>query len=82
MNDGHDPLIIVQACATPWLSIESAVSGICSQWSELGLQFSIIRNSERCYTAEVLHEMYSDKKNYAYLLYLKSIIMDVERVNN
>lgn len=64
------------------LPIKNAVLIICTQWSKLGGHFSITRNSARCYTAEVLHEMYSDKKNYAYLLYLKNILTDVQRETN
>lgn len=32
LNDGHDPLKIVQSCQTRWLSIESTVNRIYEQW--------------------------------------------------
>lgn len=35
MNDGDEPLKIVQACRTRWLSLEIAVSRIVDQWTEL-----------------------------------------------
>lgn len=38
INDGHDPLKIVQSCTTRWLSIETAVTRIVEQWRELKTQ--------------------------------------------
>ncbi|MGL5028976.1 MAG: hypothetical protein ACRC6C_02580 [Wolbachia pipientis] len=81
INDGHDPLKIVQSCDTRWLSIESAVSRILAQWTELKVHFKIARLKEKCYTAEMLYNMYCDGKNHAYLLFLKPILSDVQRVN-
>ncbi|KAE9530031.1 hypothetical protein AGLY_011493, partial [Aphis glycines] len=46
MNDDHEPLKIVQACNTRWLSIESAVVRIINQWHEC---------KEKCYLAEMLY---------------------------
>ena len=37
--------------------------------------------SKRCYTAEILTEMYKDEKNLAVLLFLHSILVEVQRVN-
>ncbi|XP_031358443.1 zinc finger protein 862-like [Photinus pyralis] len=41
MNEGHNPLKIVRACQTRWLSIESAVSRIINQWDALKLHFQL-----------------------------------------
>lgn len=81
INDGEDPAKITQACATRWLSIESAVSRIHSQWLELKTHFGITRNQDKCYSAELLYQMFSDENNYAYLCFLKPILAEVNRVN-
>lgn len=81
INDGHNPHKIVQACQTRWMSIASAVKVICDQWLELKTHFEIARRSESCYASEMLYEMYCDDFNYVYLLFLKSILTETERVN-
>jgi len=48
---------------------------------ELKTLFGIARLKEKCYTAEVLYEMYSDDKNLAYLRCLKPILEEVQIVN-
>ncbi|EEC04835.1 hypothetical protein IscW_ISCW024214, partial [Ixodes scapularis] len=76
INEGEDPLKIVQACSTRWLSIERAVSRTVEQWLELKTHFEIARSSERCYNAEMLHAMYVDDINLAYLLFLKPLLTE------
>ncbi|KAH7957122.1 hypothetical protein HPB52_015559 [Rhipicephalus sanguineus] len=63
MNDGDEPLKIVQACRTRWLSLEIAVSRIVDQWTELKAHFEIARRTEKCYAAEVLYGMYENQIN-------------------
>lgn len=41
----------------------------------------MIRQRERCYLPETLYSMFSDEKNYAILSCLKSILIDVQKVN-
>ncbi|CAI6377060.1 unnamed protein product [Macrosiphum euphorbiae] len=81
MNDGHAPLKIVRACSTRWLSIESAVSRIIDQWLELKLHFQLDRSNEKCFTAEVLYDMYCNEPNLAFFLFLRPALADVQRVN-
>ncbi|CAF4956521.1 unnamed protein product [Pieris macdunnoughi] len=81
INDGHDPLKIVQSCQTRWLSIESAVARIYAQWLELKTHFNMAKLKERCYTAELLHGMYSDDANYAYISFMYPILTEINRVN-
>lgn len=50
INDGAEPLKIVQQSNTRWLSIEVAVSRILSQWLELQTHFKIFR-----FQSKVLH---------------------------
>lgn len=81
MNDGHEPLKIVRACNTRWLSIYTAVERIHAQWLELKAHFEIARLKEKCYSAEILYQMYCDDTNRIYVLFLKTILKDVNRVN-
>lgn len=81
-DDNLNPLKIVQACATRWLSIESAVSRIHTQWLELKSHFQIAKlNNEKCYMADLMHQMYCDDFNFAYICFLKHILIDVNKVN-
>lgn len=77
INEGKNP----NNCNTRWLSIEPAVDRILSQWLELKTHFEIVRLTEKCYTAELLYEMYSDEANHAYLLFLHPVLDDIQRVN-
>lgn len=81
INDGQKPLKIVQVCQTRWLSIESAVSRIYTQWLELKTHFSVAKVHERCHTAELLHSMYANDMNYAYISFLYPILIEINRVN-
>ncbi|CAH0559254.1 unnamed protein product [Brassicogethes aeneus] len=81
INEGHEPLKIVQSCQTRWLSIETAVIRILDQWLELKTHFGLARTQERCYTAETLYNMYCNDINYALLSFLRNILTDVQRVN-
>lgn len=81
MNDNHDPLKIVRSSNTRWLSIETAVSRILDQWLELKTHFSIAKLNDKCYTAELLHQMFSDDVNYAFLSFLRPILVDVQKLN-
>ncbi|KAE9524063.1 hypothetical protein AGLY_015544 [Aphis glycines] len=64
MNENHEPLKIVQACNTRWLSIETAVI-----------------EREECYSAEMLYTLYKDEHNLAYLLFLRPLLGEIQRVN-
>ncbi|KAG0434085.1 hypothetical protein HPB47_019361, partial [Ixodes persulcatus] len=56
MNDGDEPLKILQAWRTRWLSLETAVSRIVDQWTESKTHFKMARRPEKCYAAEELYE--------------------------
>lgn len=81
LNSGSLPLKIPRDCQTRWLSIQPAVQRILEQWLELKTHFQVTRLSEKCYTAEILYEMYSDEKNLAYLLFLNPVLIEVQQVN-
>ncbi|KAI8117933.1 hypothetical protein CVS40_10316 [Lucilia cuprina] len=65
LNNGQESLKIVRACDTRWLSIEVAVKRIVDQWFELKAHLS---------------ELYTDY-NLAYLLFLKPVLAEVQKVN-
>ena len=81
LNDGKSPLKIPMNCKTRWLSIEPAVERIISQWTELKAHFEITRRSEKCFMSEILHEMYCDERNLAFLLFLHPILKEIQQVN-
>lgn len=81
LNEGKSPLKIVRACDTRWLSIEPAIVRVLDQWIELKTHFDIVRISEKCYTAEILSQMFKDDTNHAYFLFLKPVLSEVQRVN-
>ncbi|XP_062141313.1 uncharacterized protein LOC133849326 isoform X2 [Drosophila sulfurigaster albostrigata] len=68
-------------CDTRWLSIEMAVTRILDQWHELKTHFGIAAMSEKCKTAKILYESFCDKKNYLYLVFLKPILQDMQKIN-
>jgi len=81
LNDGQEPLKILRATETRWLSIEPAVKRILDQWTELKAHFEISRVDDNCYTAELLHFMYRNKKNFIYLNFLYPISNMVQKTN-
>jgi hypothetical protein len=62
-------------------AIESAVVRIIDQWHELICNFDISRLNEKCFTAEMLYNMYLDERNLAFLLFLIPLLGDLQRVN-
>ncbi|KAL0860066.1 hypothetical protein ABMA27_010381 [Loxostege sticticalis] len=78
INCGEAPLKITKVCDTRWLSIEPAVTKILSQWEELKLHFNLARGNENCYAAELIYNMLQDNKHYLYLIFLRSVLNDVQ----
>lgn len=78
INCGEEPLKILKACDTRWLSIEPAVTRILSQWIELKLHFQLMRTRENCYQAELLYNMYNDERNKIYLQFLCGILQNLQ----
>ncbi|KMQ87143.1 zinc finger protein [Lasius niger] len=81
INCGERPLQILQVSDTRWLSIEAAVGRTLHQWLELKTHFNMTRLSEKCYSAEILYNMYCDETNMLYLLFLKPILSEIQVVN-
>lgn len=79
--NGENPLRLVGMSNTRWLSVAAAVSRVLEQWNELKLHFEIAQSTERCYTARLLHDMFQDEKNYLYMVFVKPIVIEFDRVN-
>lgn len=50
------------------------------QWTELTAHFQVARLEEKCYSAEVLYPMYCNENNKAYLLLLRPVPEELQRV--
>ncbi|XP_051798030.1 uncharacterized protein LOC127531856 [Acanthochromis polyacanthus] len=81
INPGEVPLILTQMSGTRWLSIHDCCSRILQQWDELKLHFQQSKDQQRCYDAEILHQMYSDPMNKLYLLFLMPFLQEFNRIN-
>ncbi|KAJ4438314.1 hypothetical protein ANN_14256 [Periplaneta americana] len=80
INDGAEPLKIVQQSNTRWLSIEVAVNRILNQWLELQIHFETSRLQNKCYAAELLYGMYCDVINKLYLVFLIPYLEECQKV--
>lgn len=66
---------------TRWLSIELAVTRVVDQWEELKLHFALAETKEKCHKASILHQLFKDEKNLLYLLFLKPVLSNLQKVN-
>ncbi len=57
------------------------IDRIVDQKDALTLHFNIASNSEHCYTARLLKEMYDDKTNLFYMYFLQPVLMEIKTVN-
>lgn len=80
INSDQCPLKLVNKCATRWLSLEPAVGRILIQWLELKTHFGVTSSTEKCYTAEVLYNMYKDDRNLLYILFLHPVLVQLQQV--
>lgn len=81
INNGKEPLKLVQLSGTRWLSISSCCKRILEQWDELKLHFTLCKDKYHCYDAEILSEMYKDPVNKLYLVFLNPVLQEFSRVN-
>lgn len=80
MNEKR-PKQIDKLSGTRWLARYNAIDKIIEQWDVLKLHFELAREKERCYVAQQLYEMFSDRRNYLYLVFLRNILKDLVTVN-
>lgn len=81
LHDGDEPLKIPQMAATRWISIEPVVKKILGQYDSLKAHFNIARTNEKCYAAETLYNMYADLACKLYLIFINSVLNDVQKTN-
>ncbi|MGH0185287.1 UNVERIFIED_CONTAM: hypothetical protein FKN15_017618 [Acipenser sinensis] len=81
INAGEAPLKILQLSDTRWLAISQCVDRVLSQYEELKLHFQLTKDTERNYNAELLYQMYSDRVNRMYLVFLQPLVTEVNRIN-
>ena len=75
------PTKIDKLSGTRWLARCNAINKIIEQWDVLKLHFQMVKESERCYTAQQLYEMFADKRNYLYMIFLKQSLSELIIVN-
>lgn len=80
MNE-KNPTKIDKLSGTRWLARYNAIEKILDQWDVLKLHFELAKENERCYVAQQLFEMLADRKNFLYLVFLKTTLKEVITVN-
>ncbi|KAK3892503.1 hypothetical protein Pcinc_003734 [Petrolisthes cinctipes] len=81
INVGEQPLKLQQLSETRWLAIAPCLTRVLQQYDELKLHFEISKHEEMNYTADLLHQMYSDPANKLYQVFLQPVVSQVNRVN-
>ncbi|CAL1688679.1 unnamed protein product [Lasius platythorax] len=83
INDNNKRFLnLVQLSVTRWLAWEGAVKLISYQWLELKTHFkTVAAGKEKCYTARTLCSMFKNPANHLYLIFLKSILHEVNEAN-
>lgn len=86
LNVGKTPPKLVQLSNTRWLAFHGAIASTLMQWDDLKQHFTnVSRSSDRsennCYMARLLSNMFTDNSNYLYLLFLNSVIKEVNTIN-
>ncbi|XP_077279781.1 uncharacterized protein LOC143907119, partial [Temnothorax americanus] len=75
------PLKIDKLSGTRWLARCEAITKIIDQWDALKLHFNIVKDKERCYTADQLYNMFNTQSNFVYLTFLKHILKLLTEIN-
>ncbi|XP_053595333.1 zinc finger protein 862-like [Microplitis demolitor] len=83
LNDGGDPLQLVQLSGTRWLARGQAVARILDQWDSLKLHFDVAASEKHQdrYTAKELQQMYNDPANLLYFTFLSPILSEFNSIN-
>jgi hypothetical protein len=77
----QSPLKIDKLSGTRWLARQNAIKKFLEQWDDLKLHFEIAKENERCYVADQLFLMLSDRQNYLYMIFLSSCLEKLNAVN-
>ncbi len=81
INIGEELQKKLKVSDTCWLSIAPCIQWILGQFEELKPHFQLIKDTENNYTAELFYQMFCSPENKFYLLFLKPILLDLNRVN-
>ena len=77
----EDPLKILQIAGTRWISIEPVCERVLNQWEALTEYFREAAVTEKCYTAQTLYNMYKDNNNKLFLIFLRPILRECNKLN-
>lgn len=72
---------LAQLSATRWLSRYKAVEKILLQYLELETFFTIQSQKERCHSAKILSDLFKNKTNKLYLIFLQPILKQIHNLN-
>jgi len=85
INKGDMPLKLVQLAKTRWLAWSKAINVLVDQWLELKTHFNIhvhsLNPSDKCTIGRKLRELYNDEANYLYLIFIRPIANELNKVN-
>ncbi|KYN22343.1 hypothetical protein ALC57_05298 [Trachymyrmex cornetzi] len=70
----------VQLCSTRWLCRYNVINVLLEHYNELKTYFEVV-NKKKCYTARMLNEILHDEVNYLYLIILKPVLYELNKVN-
>lgn len=85
-NNGSSPQKLPKLAATRWLSLESSIKSVASQWKTLKKYFNNANNDrnfrdEGIFKVRMLADLFNDESNCLYILFLQSTLFDVNVVN-
>lgn len=80
MNEAA-PKKIDKLSGTRWLARYNAILKILDQWDVLKLHFQLVKERARCYTSQQLYEMLADRKNYLYMIFLRTTLKELTTLN-
>ena len=78
--EGTAPPRLISPSDTRWLVLAECIEKILGQYDALKAHFTIAYAKERCYQAKVLSEMYSDEKNFLFLLMIFPVLKELHRL--
>ena len=85
INEGDMPQNLVQLSETRWLAWGNAVEVVLKQWLELKTHFNnhahSLKPSDKCTIGRKLNDLYQTEINRLYLLFLKPITSEINKVN-
>ena len=75
-----NPPRLISPSDTRWLVLADRIEKILGQYDALKAHFQIAYTKEKCFQAKTLSEMFSDEKNYLFLLFLFPTLKELRRL--